>query len=149
LQTILNGSSPEKGANDGSAGFSEKHDLGRGGLALVFAATTLLSLIAAAKAADAPFAFHAYLSAAASAAAVFLVVNAYFNRDGALPPAEIDGRPNYSYGAIKFATVASVCGASPASWSARGRPWSSPGRRSISTCRGRASAASGRCTPPR
>lgn len=82
--------------------------LGEGGLALVFAVTTLLCLFAAAKAQDAAFAFHAYLSAAASVAAVFAICNAYFKRHGRLPPAEIDGKPNYHLGSIKFATAAAV-----------------------------------------
>ncbi|HXW30079.1 MAG TPA: cytochrome C oxidase, partial [Xanthobacteraceae bacterium] len=47
--------------------------LGEGGLALTFAITALLCLIGAAKAQDAPFAFHAYLGAAASIAAVFTI----------------------------------------------------------------------------
>ncbi|MBO0758316.1 MAG: cbb3-type cytochrome c oxidase subunit I, partial [Bradyrhizobiaceae bacterium] len=82
--------------------------LGEGGLAIVFAATTLLSLLAAAKAVDAPFAFHAYLAAAASAAAVFAIFERYIARPAALAPAEIDGRPNYNLGPIKFATVAAM-----------------------------------------
>ena len=39
-------------------------------------------------------------------------------------------------------------GASPAFWSATSSPGSSPFPPSISTCRGRASGACGRCTPP-
>ena len=43
---------------------------GEGGLALIFALTAFLSIIGAAKAEDTAFAFHAYLAAAASCAAV-------------------------------------------------------------------------------
>ncbi len=67
--------------------------------------TAFLCVIAAAKAVDAPFAFHASLGAAASLAAVFVILNRYFDRPAALPPQEINGRPNYNMGPIKFASV--------------------------------------------
>ena len=81
---------------------SKSMTVGESGLAVVFAVTAFLCVIASAKALDAPFAFHAALSAAASAAAVFFIVNRYFERPAALPPAEINGRPNYNMGPIKF-----------------------------------------------
>ena len=65
-------------------------------------------MIGAAKAVDAPFAFHASLGAAASLAAVFVILNRYFDRPAALPPQEINGRPNYNMGPIKFASVMAV-----------------------------------------
>ncbi|TYO68195.1 cytochrome-c oxidase, cbb3-type subunit I [Bradyrhizobium hipponense] len=77
---------------------------GESGLAALFAVTAFLCVIAAAKALDAPFAFHAALSAAASLAAVFCIVNRYYDRPAALPPAEINGRPNYNMGPIKFSS---------------------------------------------
>jgi cbb3-type cytochrome oxidase subunit 1 len=52
-------------------------------------------MIGAAKALDAPFAFHASLFAAASLASVFVILNRYFDRPAELPPQEINGRPNY------------------------------------------------------
>ncbi|MCK1482383.1 cytochrome-c oxidase, cbb3-type subunit I [Bradyrhizobium sp. 193] len=78
---------------------------GESGLAVVFAVTAFLCVIASAKALDAPFAFHAALSAAASLAAVFCIINRYLDRPAALPPAEINGRPNYNMGPIKFSSV--------------------------------------------
>ncbi|GLR88962.1 cytochrome-c oxidase, cbb3-type subunit I [Bradyrhizobium iriomotense] len=81
---------------------SKSMTVGESGLAAVFAVTAFLCVIAAAKALDAPFAFHAALSAAASIAAVFVIINRYFERPAALPPAEINGRPNYNMGPIKF-----------------------------------------------
>ncbi|WP_036049552.1 cbb3-type cytochrome c oxidase subunit I, partial [Bradyrhizobium sp. Tv2a-2] len=84
---------------------SKAMTIGESGLALIFAATAFLCLIGAAKAVDAPFAFHASLAAAASVAAVFAILNRYFDRPAALPPKEINGRPNYNLGPIKFATV--------------------------------------------
>ncbi|WP_371926823.1 cytochrome-c oxidase, cbb3-type subunit I [Bradyrhizobium sp. WD16] len=76
---------------------------GETSLALIFALTVLLSIYAASQARDAAFAFHAYLAAAASVAAVMAIFNRYFNRAG-LAPQEIDGRPNYNFGPIKFAS---------------------------------------------
>ena len=72
---------------------------------VIFAVTAFLCLIGAAKAVDAPFAFHAALGAAASLASVFVILNRYFERPAALPPQEINGRPNYNLGPIKFASV--------------------------------------------
>ncbi|MBR0709924.1 MULTISPECIES: cytochrome-c oxidase, cbb3-type subunit I [Bradyrhizobium] len=83
---------------------SKSMTIGESGLAVVFAATAFLCVVASAKALDAPFAFHAALSAAASLAAVFCIINRYFERPAALPPAEINGRPNYNMGPIKFSS---------------------------------------------
>jgi cytochrome c oxidase cbb3-type subunit 1 len=82
--------------------------LGEGGLAIAFAALAFANIIGAAKAEDAPFAFHAYLSAAASVAVVFAILNRYMARPAALPPQEIDGKPNYNMGPVKFASVAAM-----------------------------------------
>src|SRR5215204_6523520 len=82
--------------------------LGEGGLAIVFALLAFVSIFGAAKAMDAPFAFHAYLAAAASVAAVFAILSRYTARPAALPPAEIDGKPNYNMGPVKFATVMAI-----------------------------------------
>jgi cytochrome c oxidase cbb3-type subunit 1 len=82
--------------------------IGEGGLALVFAVTALLCVVGAAKAQDAPFAFHAYLGAAASIAAVFAIFNRFFSRGAQLPPQEIGGKPNYQLGPIKLATALAV-----------------------------------------
>src|SRR5262249_36555065 len=54
------------------------------------------------------FAFHAYLGAAASIAAVFAILNRYFVRPNEPPPQEIDGKPNYQFGPIKVAALFSV-----------------------------------------
>jgi cytochrome c oxidase cbb3-type subunit 1 len=79
--------------------------IGESGLAAIFTVTAFLSVIASAKALDAPFAFHAALSAAASVAAVFVILNRYFERPAELPPQQIHGRPNYNMGPVKFASV--------------------------------------------
>ena len=81
---------------------------GEAGLTLVFALSALLCLFAAAKAQDTAFAFHASLASAASLWAVFAIVNRYFDRPASLPAREINGRPNYNMGPIKFAAAMSV-----------------------------------------
>ncbi|CAN5275538.1 cytochrome-c oxidase, cbb3-type subunit I [soil metagenome] len=77
--------------------------VGESGLAGLFIVAIFLCIIATAKAEDAPFAFHATLAGAASLVAVFAIFNRYFDR-GALPPQEINGRPNYNFGPVKFAS---------------------------------------------
>jgi hypothetical protein len=76
---------------------------GEAGLAIIFAVFSFLSLFASAKALDSAFAFHAALASAVSLAAAFAIVNRYYDRPAALPPEEINGRPNYNLGPIKFA----------------------------------------------
>jgi cytochrome c oxidase cbb3-type subunit 1 len=58
-----------------------------------------------AKAWDAVLAFHAGIGAVMAAAGLFLIFKFYFDRTETAP-AEIDGKPNYNYGPIKFASVA-------------------------------------------
>src|SRR5258708_2636727 len=114
---------------------------GEAGLAVFFSASAFLCVIAAAKALDAAFAFHASLGAAASMAATFAILNRYFDRPSSLPAQEIKGRPNYNLGPIKFsATMAVFWGiagfavglviASQLAWPARNfdLPWPSFGR---------------------
>src|SRR5262249_43303499 len=116
--------------------------IGEGGSALAFAALALVSIIVAAMAYTPEYAFHAYLFAAGSLAAVFTIVNRYYERPAELPPLTIDGKPNYNMGPVKFATVAAIfwgiAGFAVGLWAALELPF----RRSISTCRGSRSAAS-------
>jgi cytochrome c oxidase cbb3-type subunit 1 len=87
---------------------SKSMTLGEGGTALALTALAFVSLVVAAKAHTPGYALHAYLFTAASAAAVIVIVNRYFERPAALPPLTIDGRPNYNMGPVKFATIAAV-----------------------------------------
>src|SRR6516162_8950005 len=87
---------------------SKSMTIGESGLAVFFAVTAFLCLIGAAKAVDAPFAFHASLAAAASVASVFVILNRYYDREAELPPLVIGGKPNYNMGPVKFATVAAI-----------------------------------------
>src|SRR5579864_1496893 len=84
---------------------SKSMTIGESGLAVFFTVTAFLCMIGAAKAVDAPFAFHAALAAAASLASVFIILNRYFDRPVSLPPQEINGRPNYNFGPVKFSSV--------------------------------------------
>jgi cytochrome c oxidase cbb3-type subunit 1 len=82
--------------------------LGEGGLALAFAALAFLAIVIAAKAYTPGYAFHAYLFTAASIAAVFAIINRYYERPAEPVPLTIDGKPNYNMGPVKFSTVAAV-----------------------------------------
>jgi len=81
---------------------------GEAGLVMAFSILALLALVGAVKAEDTAFAFHAYLTAAASIAVVFGIFNHYFDRPPELPAQEIGGRPNYHLGPVKLATVLAV-----------------------------------------
>ena len=81
---------------------------GEGGLAAALTVLAFISIVIAAKAYTPEFAFHAYLFAAASATAVFVIVNRYFERDPEPVPPETDGKPNYNMGPIKLATLLAV-----------------------------------------
>ncbi|HEX8165997.1 MAG TPA: cytochrome C oxidase, partial [Beijerinckiaceae bacterium] len=76
---------------------------GEGGLSLAFLLGGLLCVFAAANAKDTAFAFHAWLSAAASLGALLLIVNRYFERSTEPAAQEIAGKPNYNFGPVKFA----------------------------------------------
>jgi cytochrome c oxidase cbb3-type subunit 1 len=80
---------------------------GEFGLSVVFVGLFFLSVFIAANAYEGAFAFHASLFAIGSLVAIFAIVNRYLHR-GPQPPLMIDGRPNYNFGPVKFATVAAV-----------------------------------------
>jgi len=82
--------------------------IGEGGTALALAALAMLSIIIAAKAYTPEYAFHAYLFAAASIAAVFAIINRFYERPLETPLVTADGKPNYNMGPVKFASVAAV-----------------------------------------
>jgi cytochrome c oxidase cbb3-type subunit 1 len=81
---------------------------GEAGTSLIFVVLAFVSLLIASQAYTAEYAFHAYLFSAGSIAAVFAIGTWYLERPGELPPREIDGRPNYNLGPIKFATLAAM-----------------------------------------
>ena len=72
------------------------------------AALAVFSIYVASQATDSGYAFHAYVFAIAGVAAVIAigkraVANVVFD-----PPQEINGKPNYNLGPVKFATIAAV-----------------------------------------
>ncbi|MDR3497543.1 MAG: cytochrome-c oxidase, cbb3-type subunit I [Ancalomicrobiaceae bacterium] len=77
------------------------------GYALFLGLLVVVCLLIAGKAWDAQMAFHASIGAAFAALGVFLIVNAALKRT-AFTPLEIDGKPNYNYGPIKFASIAAM-----------------------------------------
>jgi cytochrome c oxidase cbb3-type subunit I len=81
---------------------------GEGALIGVFSLFALFSIVVAAKAYTPEYAFHAYLFAAASIAAVFAIGNRYMNRSAGSVPQFIDGKPNYNMDVVKFGTIAAV-----------------------------------------
>jgi cytochrome c oxidase cbb3-type subunit I len=72
------------------------------------AAFGLLAIFIGAMTTSGPYAFHMAVFATASFAAAFVVFNRWFDGRGAPEPAEIDGKPNYNLGPVKFATVAAM-----------------------------------------
>ena len=78
------------------------------GLAIALTIFSLFSLIVAGKAHSSAYSFHAILFAVASAWAIYKIVDRYHQRPAEMPPLTIDGKPNYNYGPIKFATLASL-----------------------------------------
>ena len=81
---------------------------GEFGVAIALTVLALFSLVVAGKAHSTAYSFHALLFAAASAFFVYKIVDRYYKRPAELPPLEIDGKPNYNYGPIKFATIAAL-----------------------------------------
>jgi cytochrome c oxidase cbb3-type subunit I len=82
--------------------------IGEGGTALALVVLATLSIVVAAKAYTPEYAFHAYLFAAASIAAVFAIINRFYERAPETPLVTADGKPNYNMGPVKFASVAAV-----------------------------------------
>jgi cytochrome c oxidase cbb3-type subunit I len=81
---------------------------GEAGLGALSAVSAFVFVFVAAKAADGAFAFHALLAAAFSLWACFAIFNRYFERPAELAPQEINGRPNYNMGPIKFGAAISM-----------------------------------------
>src|ERR1041384_3561314 len=81
---------------------------GEGGSAAAFTALAFLCLIIGAKAYTQEYAFHAFLFAISSIAAVFAIFSRYFDRAAEPARLVIDGKPNYNMGPVKFATVAAM-----------------------------------------
>ncbi|MBV1703771.1 MAG: cytochrome-c oxidase, cbb3-type subunit I [Hyphomicrobiales bacterium] len=78
------------------------------GVAIALGALALYATAVAANGWSVAFRFHGFLTLAASVAGIFAIFNNFYERGPDLPPAEIDGRPNYNFGPVKFMTAAAV-----------------------------------------
>ncbi|MCB1486295.1 MAG: cbb3-type cytochrome c oxidase subunit I, partial [Bauldia sp.] len=78
------------------------------GLAIALTILALFSLIVAGKAHSSAYSFHAMLFALVSGYFVYKIIDRFYSRPAELPPLEIDGKPNYNYGPVKFATIAAL-----------------------------------------
>ena len=85
----------------------KKLTIGEMGLSVTMALLAVFAIFVAAKAWTPEYAFHAYLFAAGAVASVFAIANRYLSRP-AVTPQEIDGKPNYNFGPVKFATLAAM-----------------------------------------
>ncbi len=81
---------------------------GETALSFVLVAFAVFSLIVAFFAHTPAYALHALVFAAASALGTYLIYARFRRRPAEPPPLEIDGKPNYNYGPIKFATIAGL-----------------------------------------
>src|SRR5215212_11762381 len=122
---------------------------GEGSTAFAFAALAFLCVVIGAKAYTPEYAFHAYLFSIGSVAAVFAILNRYFERSNDTTPLLVDGKPNYNMGPVKFATVMAMF------WSIAGFTVGLYAALELAfpvlnfDLRGFHSAASGRCIPRR
>ena len=81
---------------------------GEVGLGVALMVGALLCALASARAVDAPFSIHMAVFALAALAGLVTILRRYGARPAAPPRQEIDGKPNYNLGPIKFATVAAM-----------------------------------------
>ena len=81
---------------------------GEAGLGLFLLAGAFLCALASAHAVDGPFSFHMGMFALAAIGGLAAVLKRYEGRPAAPVPQEIDGKPNYNFGPVKFAAVAAM-----------------------------------------
>lgn len=75
---------------------------------LIAAACVLPLIVIAALTENSGYAFHAMTGVVAAAASVILIANRCFDGTPASEPQEIEGKPNYNMGPVKFATIAAM-----------------------------------------
>ena len=80
----------------------------QGGYVAFLAVLSLVCLVIAGKTYDQVMAFHTTLGALFAAAGVFYIFKQYLGEGGGSVPAEINGKPNYFMGPVKFAAVISM-----------------------------------------
>jgi len=75
---------------------------------LIAGASILPLIMIAALTTDPGYAFHVSLGVVAAAITIFLIANRCFSGQPGNPPQEIDGKPNYNMGPVKFGTIAAM-----------------------------------------
>ena len=80
----------------------------QGGFVAFLILLALVCLVIAGKSFDQVMTFHTTLGAIFAAAGVFYIFRDYLSRGETPIPAEIDGKPNYNMGPVKFAAVISM-----------------------------------------
>ena len=91
-----------------AASSSKSLRVGEVGLVIVLAAIALACLFIAAKTIEPAYAFHMWLGVPAGAAGIFAIFQRYNARPAGPAPLEIDGKPNYNFGPVKFASLAAL-----------------------------------------
>ena len=81
---------------------------GEVGLGLTLLVGAFLCALASARAVDAPFGIHMAVFALAGFVGVAAILKRYEGRPAESAPQEIDGRPNYNLGPVKFASIAAM-----------------------------------------
>ncbi|CAO4141096.1 cytochrome-c oxidase, cbb3-type subunit I [Methylorubrum thiocyanatum] len=81
---------------------------GEVGLGLALLVGAFLCALASARAVDAPFSAHMAVFALAAVAGVAAILRRYEGRPAEAAPQEIDGRPNYNLGPVKFTVIAAM-----------------------------------------
>ncbi len=79
--------------------------VGEVSLAAVLAVIALTCLFIAAKTIEPAYAFHMAVGVLAAAGGIFAIFQRYNARPAEMPPREIDGRPNYNFGPVKFSSL--------------------------------------------
>ena len=80
----------------------------QGGFVAFLIVVAFACLIISGKTYDNVMAFHAAFGALVTAGGAFFILKRYFDSDGTPPPQEINGRPNYNMGPVKFCSVAAM-----------------------------------------
>jgi cytochrome c oxidase cbb3-type subunit 1 len=81
---------------------------GEAGLGVFLLGGAFLCALASARAVDGPFGFHMAVFALAALAGLVAILKRYEGRPAEAAPQEIDGKPNYNLGPVKFAAVAAM-----------------------------------------
>lgn len=81
---------------------------GEVGLGLALLVGAFLCALASARAVDAPFSVHMAVFALAAVAGIAAILKRYEARPAEAAPQQIDGRPNYNLGPVKFTVIAAM-----------------------------------------